>query len=116
MELAMESGDQVALELQKLRASGLVDPDQALLRIDYRREAENAPFQFDMVNGRLHRKGGLSIPVSSSNAMYAVWNPGVDMEIVACARCRPSAAEVQGMSQYEPLDLLYGLISIVDQF
>lgn len=116
MELALESGDLVALELQKLRASGLVDPDQALLRIDYRREAKNAPFQFDMVNGTLHRKGCLSIPVSSSNAMYAVWDPGMDMEIVACARCRPSAAEVQGMSQYEPLDLLYGLISIVDQF
>src|ERR1700750_1149129 len=116
MEIAMESGDLVALELQKLRASDLVDPDQALLRIDYRQEAKNAPFQFDMASGTLHRKGCLSIPVSSSNAMYAIWDPGVDMEIVACAHCRPSAAEVQGMSQYEPLDLLYGLISIVDQF
>jgi hypothetical protein len=116
MVLTMDPGDLVALELQKLRGSGLVDPDQSLLRIDYRREAKNAPFQFDMVNGRLHRNGCPSIPRSCSDALYAVWDPGMDLEVVACTQCRPSPAEVQGMSQYDTLDILYGLISIVDQF
>jgi hypothetical protein len=112
----MDPGDLVALELQRLLSSGLVDPDQPLLRIDYRREAKTAPFQFDMVNGRLHRNGCPAIPVTCSDALYAVWDPGVDLEFVACGQCRPSAVEVQGMSQDKTLDVLYGLISIVDQF
>jgi hypothetical protein len=112
----MDPGDLVALELQKLLGSGLVDPDEALLRIDYRREAKSAPFQFDMVNGRLHRNGCSSIPATCSDALYAVWEPGVDLELVACGVCRPKAIEAQRMSQDKTLDVLYGLISIVDQF
>jgi hypothetical protein len=116
MELTKDSGDVVALAVQKLWAAGLVDPNEVLLRIDYRREARNAPFQFDMVNGRLHRNGCASIPVHCSDALYAVWDPGADLELVGCKECRPSAAEVQSMNQFDPLDIFYGLISIMDQF
>jgi hypothetical protein len=114
--IASDPGDFAALELQRLVGSGLIDPEQALLRIDYRREAKNAPFQFDMVNGRLHRSGCPSIPAACAAALYAVWDPGVDLETVACSECRPSASEAQTMSQDKTLDVLYGFISLVDQF
>jgi len=114
--IAMDPGDFAALELQRLVGSGLIDSDQALLRIDYRREAKNAPFQFDMVKGTLHRRGCPSIPGASSAALYAVWDPGLELDLVACSECRPSAGEAQSMNQDKTLDVLYGFISLVDQF
>jgi len=112
----MDPGDLVALELQRLLGSGLVDPGQSLVRIDYRREAKLAHFQFDMVNSRLHRTGCPSIPASSAAALYAVWEPGAELEQIACHVCRPAPVEAAGMSEDKTLDVLYGLISIVDQF
>lgn len=116
MELTTDSGDFVALELQKLLGRGHVDAEQTLLRIDYRPEARTAPFHFDMVNGKLHRNGCRSIPRASSEALYAVWDPGTDLGPVACEQCRPAGAEAAAVKQDTALDVLYGLLSIVDQF
>jgi hypothetical protein len=116
MELTTDSGDLVTLELQRLFAGRHADPAEVLLRIDYRQEAKTAPFQFDMVHGKLHRSGCGSIPADCTPALYAVWAPGEELERVACHRCRPSGAEAATMKQDPALDVLFGLISIVDQF
>jgi len=111
MELIIDPGDRLALELQKLRA-----PGETLVRIDYRREAAQAPFQFDMANGTLHRRGCAAIPSNVSGALYAIWEPDGEIDAIGCNSCRPATVEASGMSQDRTLDVLYGLISIVDQF
>ena len=112
----MEWGDSLALELQRLFQRGAVDTGQPLLRIDYRSAAARAPFQLDMVNGKLHRAGCRAIPSTVSEALYAVWDPGEETSFLACRRCRPSAVETVEMKQDTSFDIIYGLLSIVDQF
>jgi hypothetical protein len=112
----MEAGDLVALELQELFRSRRIDSRPGLLRIDHRREDANAPFHFDMVGGKLHRTGCPAIPQASSQALYAVWNPGEELPALACEKCRPAPAESSGMREDSSLDIIYGFLSIVDQF
>jgi hypothetical protein len=112
----MEWGDRLALEVQNLFQKGAVDTDQPLLRIDYRSQAARAPFRLDMVNGKLHRAGCRAIPANASEALYAIWDPGREASILACRRCRPSAVETVEMKQDTSFDIIYGLLSIVDQF
>jgi hypothetical protein len=115
----MNPGDQLALELQSLYQQGRIDADLGLLRIDYRDRAAEAPFCFDMVNGTLHRSGCPAIPKSASSAVYAVWRPEPDAEAVSCPGCRPvtsDPAEGKGMTEDRGSDIVYGLVSILDQF
>jgi hypothetical protein len=112
----MEAGDLVAIGLQELFRQGAVDRDRALLRIDYRAEAADAPFRFNMVDGRLHRTGCRAIPQSSLPALYAVWEAGEGSRSLACARCRPAFHQAAKMKRDSSFDLLYGLLSVVDQF
>jgi hypothetical protein len=113
---ATEWGDRLALELQDLFQRGVIDAEQPLLRIDNRFEAARAPFRLDPVHGKLHRTGCPAIPATSSAALYAVWDPGSEAVFLACRKCRPSAVETAKMKQDTSFDILYGLLSIVDQF
>ena len=92
MELIIDPGDRLALELQKLRA-----PGETLVRIDYRREAAQAPFQFDMANGMLHRRGCAAIPSNVSGALYAIWEPDGETDAIGCNFCRPAAVEASAV-------------------
>jgi hypothetical protein len=111
----MEAGDRLAIGLQELFRRRAIDTRQPLLRIDYRAEAAVAPLYFDMVGGKLHRAGCRAIPRTSLPALYAVWEPGDDWSL-ACPRCRPTFPELAEMKPDSSLDLLYGLLSVVDQF
>jgi hypothetical protein len=112
----MELGDLAAIGLQELFRQRAIDTKQPLLRIDYRAEAAQAPFHFDMVRGKLHRTGCRAIPQSSLPALYAVWDPGDRWSSLACATCRPVFPEAPDMNRDSSFDLLYGLLSVVDQF
>jgi len=112
---AMEAGDLVAIGLQELFRQRAVDSEQPLLRIDYRAEAAAAPLYFDMVGGKLHRAGCRAIPRTSLPALYAVWEPG-EGRTLACTRCHPTFPELAEMKRDSSFDLLYGLLSVVDQF
>ncbi len=112
-----EIGDVCALEIQELHAAGKLPGDQPLLRIDYRTEMAQAPFQFDMVNSRLHRSDCTHIPRNSKSAIYAVWRIGDEDNNVACERCRPVLERGDLVSKEDnALDIMYGVLSIVDQF
>jgi hypothetical protein len=115
----MNPGDRLALELQSLYQQGKIDSELGLLRIDYSEQAAAAPFCFDMVHGTLHRNGCPAIPEASASALYAVWRPGAGAEAVACSSCRPvhsDPPEGRGMSDDRGSDIVYGLVSILDQF
>jgi hypothetical protein len=112
----MHPGDFVALELQELFRAGAVDTALPLLRIDCRSEAAEAPFRFDMVEGKLHRAGCSAIPRPSLSALYSVWETGDDSAALACPRCKPVPGQATPMKRDTSLDFLYGFLSIVDQF
>lgn len=112
----MNLGDQLAIEIQALQREGRIDSEPGLLKIDYRDQAAEAPFCFDMVNGTLHRVGCPQIPEAASSALYAVWSIGSESQAVACPSCRPAPAEGKGMSDDKGSDIVYGLVSILDQF
>ena len=112
----MNLGDQLAIEIQNLHQEGRIDSEPGLLKIDYRDQAAEAPFCLDMVNGTLHRTGCPKIPEASSSALYAVWNAGPGAQAVSCSSCRPTPPEGKGMSDDRGSDIVYGLVSILDQF
>ena len=112
----MNAGDLVALQLQELYRSGQMRTDQGLLKIDYRAEAAKAPFCFDIVNGKLHRNGCDAIPAASRDALYFVWEPGAGLRAAACRKCRPAAVKTGAMSRDTTSDIIYGFLSIMDQF
>ena len=106
--------DRIALELQRLRAANSID-DRPLLRVDNRRQAEEAPYQFDIVRSVLHRTHCSAIPKRSRTALYALWDIQPDDLKYACPRCKPAMAEAQ-RNGTDSMDLLYGLLSVLDQF
>lgn len=108
-------GDQLALAVQQLR-SVQNGEDRPLLKIDNRQEAAKAPYQFDSIQGRLHRRGCRSIPKSSRSALYGMWQVGPEERRLACPQCRPEPTEGNTSDDSLPTDLLYGLLSIFDQF
>lgn len=55
-------GDFVALKIQELYKESKIDVREALLKIDNREEAAQAPFQFDPAAGLLHRRDCKAIP------------------------------------------------------
>jgi hypothetical protein len=113
-------GDRLALEIQALRRRGKVRDTQPLLRIDQRQEAAEAPYQFDAVEGRLHRNGCRAIPASSKSALYGVWEFRSGEQHLACDQCKPMPTRrkkttARGL-EAPASDLVYGLLSILDQF
>lgn len=112
----MAIGDEIAIKIQSLRTEGKVDDERPLLRLDYRDEAADAPFQFDIANAKLHRTDCPGIPTGSKTALYAVWNLKADDNKLACKRCRPLKLKGCGMKKDFTKDIMYGFLSIIDQF
>lgn len=111
-----ELGDHVALELQSLFQDGRVAGDLGLVRIDFQEQAAKAPYFFEMGAGKLHRRGCQAIPRGARGSLYAVWQPGPELRSLACARCRPPAERVTDVKEDTGSDLIYGVLSLVDQF
>jgi hypothetical protein len=107
--------DRIALQIQQLRSSKKIRDGQPLLRIDNRKEAAQAPFQFDVVESVLHRTSCSAIPKRSRSALYALWEVQSQDIKYACPECKPlqqqSAVEASNTS-----DVFYGFLSILDQF
>lgn len=110
-------GDLLALKLQQLHSADTLRGDQPLFRIDYRAEAAQAPFQFDAVRSKLHRTGCRAIPASSQSALFGIWRIRAEDSQHSCRRCRPAAApETTTMDKNFTSDVLYGMLSVLDQF
>ncbi len=139
-------GDFVALKIQELYKESKIDVREALLKIDNREEAAQAPFQFDPAAGLLHRRDCKAIPESARTALYGVWKISPVESRFACPRCNPagsgraekpeaekpdpekkaaagpSESERSGPDkngkapQGDVADLLYGVLSVVNQF
>jgi hypothetical protein len=108
--------DWAALELQRLHGEERLGGCNVLLRIDNRVEAAEAPFQFDPVNGLLHRRGCRAIPGGAQSALYGVWQIGPEEAGRACKRCRPVPGDNTAADEADRADLLFGLLSVVGQF
>jgi hypothetical protein len=108
--------DQAALAVQELHHQGRLSGPDFLLRIENRAEAAEAPFQFDAANGIVHRRGCGAVPASARSALYGFWSIGPDEQKLACNRCRPVPDDQQKAEDSDRADLLFGLISVVDQF
>jgi hypothetical protein len=111
--------DQVALQIQDLHRRGKLRDAQPLLRIDQRKEAADAPYQFDAVRGRLHRTGCRAIPAASKSALYGVWEFRASEQHLACPRCKPVPTRKKNTARALDVpasDLVYGVLSILEQF
>lgn len=111
----MDVGDYVALELQSMFRRRQMDSEQSLVSIRSR-EVDRARFQFDMISGKLHLTGCSAIPASSASALYAVWDRGDYGAELDCKKCRPGTVEAEKMSQNSSGDILFGVLSVMDQF
>jgi hypothetical protein len=137
-------GDVIALKIQELYRDKKIDDTQALLKIDNRDQTEQAPFQFDMAGGMLHRRGCKAIPKAARSALYGLWQVPEVRRGFGCPRCnplgmKPKRAQAttpvkgraqagngrgqdaqpqpqQGLLEGEAADILYGAMSIVMQF
>jgi hypothetical protein len=110
-------GDAIALKIQELR--GRQRDPRPLLRVDNRAEAAEAPFQFDTVNARLHRRGCRAIPDSSRTALYGLWSIPPRARAYACSNCRPRDDSDEGeqpMNKDGMTDYVFGVLSVLDQF
>ena len=97
--------------------SGVLRGDEPLLRIDNSEEAEQAPYRLDAATGKLHRRDCRFIPEGSRSALYSVWKIGEDEQPLACPRCKPMPETEKPNTDPEyPTDLLYGVLSVVNQF
>jgi small nuclear ribonucleoprotein (snRNP)-like protein len=113
---AGDLGDEIALRLQQLRKQGKIDDDQPLLRIEFQREAAEAPFQFDAVSGKIHRNGCKSIPRHARSALYGVWHLPPEAAAYACSRCRPAEQAAETTENDRVSHTLFGVLSVLDQF
>jgi hypothetical protein len=107
-------GDVIALKIQELRRRQ--SEPRPLLRIDNREEAANAPFQFDTVAARLHRKGCRAIPNGSRTALYGLWQIPPQARQYACPVCRPRAEGEGEMAKDGVTDYVFGVLSMLEQF
>ena len=112
----MQWGDVFAIALQELRSQGKVRGVRPLLRIDCQDEAARAPFQFDPVYDKIHRRGCVAISVESRSALFARWDMTLKEKSLACPHCRPHPLPKRKESQDVTLDIFFGVISILDQF
>lgn len=108
--------DTVSLKLQALHREGKINDEQPLIKIDYRKEASEAPFRFDAANGKLHRAGCNAIPRDSRSAVYAVWKLEKGDIKYACDKCRPVFKKGAVMNKNIVSDIIFGFLSILDQF
>ena len=108
--------DFVGLQIQELHMSGALRGSGPLLRLDNREQAQHAPFRLDASTGRLHRKECRAIPEGSRSALYSVWKIDSDAQPLACPRCKPMPEPEKPQDPEYPTDLLYGVLSIVNQF
>jgi hypothetical protein len=109
--------DMIGLRIQELHSKGSLKGSQPLLRIDNREHARRAPFQLDAATGKLHRAGCRSVPRGSRSALYGVWRIGKNDRPLACARCKPMSEPDDKKDDPEyPTDLLFGVLSLVNQF
>lgn len=108
--------DLLALRIQQIRMEGLLDGEEALLTLDCAADAARAPFQFDMVEARLHRTGCAAIPRGSRSTLYAVWGMKHSDEKLACPSCLPTPHDNLAPESDDSSDLVLGVISIVEQF
>lgn len=110
-------GDALAIAIQRSHVQGRLNGDQPLIRIDAQREAAQAPFQFDPVRGRLHRRDCHAIPSDARSALLGRWKMDAHDVLLACPSCRPVP---QGMrpegERIESVEFLYGVASILGQF
>ena len=110
-------GDVFSIALQRMRTEGAIRDDRPLIRIDFQDEAAQAPFQFDPVQGRLHRRDCAIVPKHSRSALFARWTMWDGEQPLACSHCRPSPLALQPDHQQDiTLDIFFGVISILDQF
>jgi hypothetical protein len=117
MERTTPWGDLFAIAIQHYRATGRLNGDQPLIRIDYREEAANAPFQFDPVRGTIHRTQCQAIPSDARSAIFARWRMQEEEAVMACLRCRPKPrGREPSVERNETLEVLYGIMSILGQF
>lgn len=117
MAAAEPLGDVIALKIQELRRHQR-EP-RPLLRIDNRAEAAEAPFQYDTVNARLHRRGCRAIPNSSRTALYGLWRIPAHVRAYECATCRPRDGgdeDEEPMNRDGMTDYVFGVLSVLDQF
>jgi hypothetical protein len=108
--------DLLALRIQQVRREGFLDGEEALLGLDCATDAARAPFQFDMVEARLHRTGCAAIPRGSRSTLYAVWAMKHGDEKLACPSCLPTPHDNRAPENGDTSDLVLGVISIVEQF
>ena len=108
--------DRFALHVQEMRAAGRLDNNEPLLRIDNRNEAARAPFQFDITRAVVHRTGCTAIPRQSRSALYALWDLRPEDVPFACPQCNPAPGLRSSMKHAPTTDILYGFLSILDQF
>lgn len=106
--------DTLALRVQELRSKGIVK--DALLNLDYASQAAQAPFLFDIAGGVLHRNGCNAVPNGSRSTLYAVSELKDGDEKLACPICSPQSASQPKVQTESTSDLLFGIISLVDQF
>lgn len=113
--------DVVAQSIQRLRSdrrqhNGRKERERPLLRIDNLTDAARAPFQFDAAGGRLHRRGCRSISTRSRHALYGLWRIDPEECKLACPSCKPVPMEEKSRERGDATDILFGLVSLVDQF
>lgn len=108
--------DTLALRVQELRSNGLIKDTEALLNLDYTSQAAQAPFLFDIAGGILHRNGCDAVPNGSRSTLYALPEIREGDEKLACPICRPQSAPPPKVQTESASDLLFGIISFVDQF
>jgi len=108
--------DRLFLTIQDLYKAGKISDEMPLLKIDYRERAEQAPFQFDIVNARLHRTTCIEIKSKAGAPLYAVWKPTKEDIRLACDTCRPAAVRGEAVERDNALDIVFGFLSLIDQF
>jgi hypothetical protein len=109
-------GDLIAVQIQRLHTAKVIYDDQPLLRIDNRKETENARYQFDIAQSVLHRSGCEAIPNHARTALYALWDITEEDLKYACSICKPVPQLRTIMDKTSTSDLLFGFLSIIDQF
>jgi len=105
--------DEVALALQGLRQAGLGTGYDVLVRIDNRSAEAGAPYQLDAARGVLHRRDCRALPKSAPT--FALGRVSEEALSRACKRCKPMIEPTQPKTR-ERADVLFGLVSLVDQF
>jgi hypothetical protein len=107
--------DTLALRVQELRSSGLLNETVTLLSLDYASQSAQAPYLFDMADGILHRNPCAAAPNGSRSTLYAVSELREEDEKLLCRVCFPQSGE-SALQTGSASDTFLGIISFLDQF